>query len=114
MDHRGLIGSLFDLSFTHFITPKIQRFLYAILLAVSGLAGIGVLITALGMAGGFFGKLGALIIGIPLAGIAFLFLAMYFRVMMELLIVAFKAVEYLGEIKESTRDLRSRPGQPTP
>jgi len=112
MDHRGLVASLFDLSFTHFITPKIQRFLYAILLGVSGLAGLGVLITAFGMAGGFFGKVGALIVGVPLAGIAFLFLAMYFRVIMEMLIVVFKAVEYLGEIEESTRDLGRRAGQP--
>jgi uncharacterized membrane protein len=111
MDHRGLISSLFDLSFSHFITPKIQRFLYAILLGVSGLAGLAVLVTALGMAGGFFGKVGALIVGIPLAGLTFLFLAMYFRVLMEMLIVVFKGVEYLGEIEESTRDLRNRAGQ---
>ncbi|HSM16342.1 MAG TPA: DUF4282 domain-containing protein [Gemmatimonadales bacterium] len=77
------------MSFTHFITPKIQRFLYALLLAT------------LGMAGGFFGKLGALIVGVPLAGVAFLLLAMYFRVMMEILIVVFKAVDYLRAISVS-------------
>jgi uncharacterized membrane protein len=103
MDNHGLIASLFDLSFSHFITPKIQRFLYVLLLIAAGLAGLGVLATAIGMAHGFFGKTGALIVGIPLAGLAFLFLAMYFRVMMELLIVVFRGVDYLREISTSVR-----------
>jgi len=101
MDQRGFISSIFDLSFTHFITPKIQRFLYALLLLASGIAALGVLIVALGMAGGFFGKLGALIVGVPLAGLAFLLLAMYFRVMMEILIVVFRGVDYLRDISVS-------------
>ncbi len=103
MDNRSLVSSLFDLSFTHFITPKIQRFLYAILLGLSGLAGLGVLFTALGMASGFFGKAGALIVGLPAAGIAFIFLAMYFRVMMEVLMVVFRGVEFLREIRDSMK-----------
>jgi len=101
MDQRGFIASIFDLSFTHFITPKIQRVLYALLLVASGIAAVAVLLAALGMAGGFFGKLGALIVGVPLAGLAFLLLAMYFRVMMEILIVVFKAVDYLRDISVS-------------
>ncbi len=103
MEERGLISSLFDLSFSHFITPKIQKFLYALLLIVSGVAGLGVLVTAFGMAGGFFGKIGALLVGAPLAALCFLLLAMYFRVMMEILIVVFKAVEYLAEISASVK-----------
>jgi Domain of unknown function (DUF4282) len=103
MTERGMISSLFDLSFSSFITPRIQRFLYALLLVVSGLCGLGVLFAAMGMAGGFFGKLGALIVGVPLGALAALLLAMYFRVMMEILIVVFRGVEYLGEISESVR-----------
>ena len=103
MDDRGLISSLFDLSFSYFITPKIQKFLYALMLVASGLAGLGVLMAALGMAGGFFGKVGALLVGVPAAGLTFLLLAMYFRVMMEILIVVFKAVEHLRDISNSVR-----------
>lgn len=103
MDQKGLVVSIFDLSFTHFITPKIQKVLYAILLGLSGLAGVMLLLTIVGMAGGFFGKMGALLVGVPLAGLAFLFLAMYFRVVMEILIVVFRAVDYLREISESVR-----------
>lgn len=106
MDDRGLVSSLFDLSFVHFITPKIQRFLYALLLLASGVAGLAVLGVALGMASGFFGKAGALLVGVPLAALCALLLAMYFRVMMEILIVVFKGVEYLRDISNS---VKSRP-----
>ncbi len=103
MSQRGLISSLFDLSFTHFITPKIQRFLYALLLFGSALGGLAVLVMAFGMGSGFFAKVGALLVGIPAAAITFLFLAMYFRVIMEMLIVVFRGVEYLGEINQSVK-----------
>lgn len=109
MNDRGLVSSLFDLSFTHFVTPKIQKFLYALLLIAAGVAGIGVLLTSLGMASGFFGKLGALLIGVPLAALCFLLLAMYFRVMMEILIVVFRGVDYLAQIAES---VKGNPGTP--
>lgn len=103
MDHRGFVASLFDLSFTHFVTPKIQRFLYALLLLGSAIAGFMVMLAALGMGGGFFGKIGALILGVPAGALAFLLLAMYFRVMMEILIVVFKGVEYLRSIDETLK-----------
>ena len=75
MHQQGLISSLFDFSFTSFITPKIQKFLYVLLL------------------------IGGVIVG-PLV---FLLLAMYFRVMMEILIVMFKGVEYQEEIATSVK-----------
>lgn len=103
MEHKGLIASLFDLSFTHFITPKIQRFLYALLLLASGIGAVMILFTIIGTAGGFFGKVGALLVGVPAAGAFFLLLAMYFRVMMEILIVVFRAVDYLREIAISVK-----------
>jgi hypothetical protein len=109
MNDRGLVSSLFDLSFTHFITPKIQKFLYGLLLLFSGIAGIGVLVTAMGMGSGFFGTLGALLIGVPLAVLCALLLAMYFRVMMEILIVVFRGVDYLAQIAES---VKGNPGAP--
>jgi hypothetical protein len=114
MNDRGLVSSLFDLSFSHFITPKIQRFLYALLLVVSGLAALGVLVTAFGMAGGFFGKAGALVVGVPVAGLVFLFLAMYFRVMMEILIVVFRGVEYLAEISAAVKVAPGSAGRSSP
>ena len=102
MDDRGIISSLFDLSFTHFIAPKLWRILYGLFLVVAGLCGIGVLFSIIGFANGFFGKLGGLLIGVPLAALAFLLVAMYVRVIMEVLIVVFRGVDYLKEINEKT------------
>lgn len=103
MDAKGLIGSIFDLSFTHFITPKIQRFLYGLLLLGSGVAALLVLVTIIGMAGGFFGKVGALLVGVPAAAAVFFLMAMYFRMIMEILIVVFRGVDYLREISASVK-----------
>ena len=103
MEQRGLVSSLFDLSFTHLITPRIQKFLYALLLAGAVIAGFSVFIAVFGMGSGFFGKLGGLIGGLLAGPLVFLILAMQFRVMMEILIVVFKGVEYLGEIAASVK-----------
>ena len=48
-------------------------------------------------------------VGIPAAALVFLFLAMYFRVMMEILIIAFKGVEYLKEIAVSVKSGAEKP-----
>lgn len=103
MEDRGIVSSLFDLSFTHFIAPKLWKILYALLLIVCGLIGVMVLITMLGVGSGFFGKMGGLIIGVPLAGLAFLLSAMYVRVLMEIMIVVFRGVDYLRQINEKTQ-----------
>ncbi|MHB1328993.1 MAG: DUF4282 domain-containing protein [Gemmatimonadales bacterium] len=103
MSDRGVLTSLFDLSFSHFVTPKIQKFLYVLLLIGAGVAAFSVLGAAIGMGSGFFGKTGGLLIGIPAAILVFLALAMYIRVIMEMLIIAFRAVEYLGEISATLK-----------
>ena len=103
MDHRSMISSLFDFSFSHFITPKIQKVLYGLLLIGSGIAGLVAFVTMFGMGSGFFGKVGGLIGGVVVGPLVFLLLAMYFRVMMEILIVVFKAVEHLADISESVK-----------
>lgn len=102
MDDRGIVSSLFDLSFTHFIAPKLWRVLYALFLVLAGLCGVAVLFTIVGTAGGFFGKIGGLLVGVPLGALAFLLMAMYVRVIMEVLIVVFRGVDYLKEINEKT------------
>lgn len=103
METRGIVSSLFDLSFSHLITPRLQRFLYALLLIVAIIAGLGAFITVFGMGSGFFGKLGGLIGGLLIGPLVFLVLAMQFRVMSEALILAFRGVEYLAEIAASVK-----------
>ena len=103
MDQQGLISSLFDFSFSSFITPRIQKVLYGLFLILSAVCGLGAFVTVFGMGSGFFGKVGGLLGGIIVGPVVFLLLAMYFRVMMEILIVVFRGVEYLAEISASVK-----------
>ena len=94
---RGFVASLFDLSFTSFITTKLIKVLY-----VLGI--IGAALTALGFAFSGF-KAGSLsgLITLVLAPILFLFGVIYFRVMMELVMVIFRAAEHVAEIARQGR-----------
>jgi len=103
MEQQGMIASLFDFSFSSFITPKIQKVLYVLMLLGAAICGLMTFITVFGMGSGFFGKVGGLIGGAIAGPLVFLFLAMYFRVMMEILIVVFRGVEYLKEISASVK-----------
>ena len=46
---KGLLGSLFDLSFRHYATPHIVRIVYILLMVLVGLGAIGGLVTAIGL-----------------------------------------------------------------
>lgn len=104
MDDRSLISSLFDFSFSHFITPKLQKILYVVVLAICGLGAALTLFAVVRTAGGLFAKLGAVLVGAPVAAIGFLIAAMYIRVCFEVLIVVFRGVEYLREISAAAKN----------
>ncbi|HEY2391744.1 MAG TPA: DUF4282 domain-containing protein [Candidatus Angelobacter sp.] len=91
----GFISSLFDLSFTHFITAKLIKVLFVISIALAALASLVLVVTAFTAStiGGIF----MLLIGAPLL---FFFYVIYARVVMEVLIVIFKCSEYLAEIAQ--------------
>jgi len=89
-EKKGFIGSLFDFSFSEFVTPKIVSILYMITL---GLIGLGLLV---GLIMSFIAK--------PLMGVFFLFVTIpiggalsiiFTRVYYEILIVIFKLYEEL-------------------
>jgi len=95
----GFVSSLFDLSFTNFITPKLIKVLFVISIVLAAFGSLFVVLTGF-QAGGVFGGLGALLIVAP---ILFFFYVMYARVMMEVLIVIFRCSEYLAEIAKQGR-----------
>lgn len=94
----GFLGSLFDLSFTSFITTKLIKVLYGLWLAVAGLAALVLIIS--GFQGGAGRGVLMLIIGAPLL---FFFSALYGRVLMEITIVVFRIAEHTAEIAEQGR-----------
>lgn len=95
----GFISSLFDLSFSSFITPKLIKVLFVISIVLAAFGSLFVVLTGF-QAGGVFGGLGALLIVAP---ILFFFYVMYARVVMEVLIVIFRCSEYLAEIAKQGR-----------
>lgn len=91
-DTKGLLGALFDFSFTNFITTKIVRVLYGIGIAVSGL--IALFVVVAGLRQGAAAGVAALILG----ALLFLLSVMYARVVLEVLIVIFRIAEHTAEI----------------
>lgn len=89
----GFFGSLFDLSFTHFVTPKIIKFLFILVLVGIGLMVLGMIIA--GFSNGFGTGLFVLIIGGPLVA---LLAVLYARALLEIIIVLFRMEEHLAEL----------------
>lgn len=95
MEDKGFFGTLFDFSFTTFITPSFIKVLYGIGLAVIGLSALGFVVTVWSdytIWGAIFALFGALA-----AALLWTILA---RIGAEVAIVSFKAydntVELLG------------------
>lgn len=89
----GFFGSLFDFTFTSFVTPKIIKFIYMLALAVVALAVLAIVIT--GFARGVGTGLFFLVIVAPIAAIFYLLMA---RLWLEVVMVLFRVEEHLAEL----------------
>lgn len=98
-NNTNFIHSLFDFSFSSFITAKIIKLLYGIALAVSGLVSLFIII--FGFSNSFSSGLLMLIIVAPLV---FIILTIYSRVMLELIIVVFRIAENTAEIASQGKE----------
>ncbi|MBZ5505666.1 MAG: DUF4282 domain-containing protein [Acidobacteriia bacterium] len=94
----GFLSSLFDLSFTTFVTTKLIKVLFIISIVIAAFASLGLVVSmfATSAIAGIF----MLLIGAPLL---FFFYVIYARVVMEVLIVIFRCSEYLAEIAKQGR-----------
>lgn len=91
-DARGIVGSLFDLSFHRFVTARLIPILYSLGALLAALFALAV--AARGFSVGFIAGIWALIV----AAVSFAFYLMCLRVALEVLIVVFR-------IEENTRGL---------
>lgn len=96
----GFFASLFDLSFSSFITTKLIKVLY-----VLSLVGAGILCLNLILNGFANSVLQGLLMLVVVAPLAFLFFAIYMRVILELIIVVFRIAEHTNEIAKHTRQV---------
>ena len=94
----GFLSSLFDFSFTSFITTKLIKLIYMLGMLVS--AGLALFVAAAGFSMGTVVGLLTLIVVAPLM---FLLSVIYFRVLLELVIVVFRMAEHMAEIARRGR-----------
>jgi len=102
MDGKGdpiesFLRSLFDFSFTSFITSKIIRFLYGFFVFLAGLGAFALIVI------GFSDSGGVGILMLFLAPIGFLLAVVVARIYLEILIVVFRISEHVAEIAEQGR-----------
>ncbi len=94
---KGFVGSLFDFSFSSFVTPKIIKVLYVLVTIWTALIGISILVVGFktgGVAGGLF----VLIVIEPI----FLLLSLgIYRVVLEAFMVVFRIYEETKKIREA-------------
>lgn len=84
----GFFSSLFDLSFSEFITTRIIKLLFVLLIIMSGIMALGMIVS------GFASKSGAIgILALLLSPVVFLIYVVMARVWLELVIVAFRIAE---------------------
>lgn len=104
---KGLLGSLFDLSFSSFITTRLVKVLFALAIVASA---IGALVIAVsGFSQGFFAGLGTLLMAV----LMFFIYVIAVRVWLELIIVIFRIAENVSLIASSKTGGVTPPPAPT-
>ena len=94
-DARGFLGALFDFSFTSFVTTKIIKVLYVLILVLASISALLYTIVAFRLSA-VFGFL-VLVIGDPL----FIIIVMAFwRLVLEAFVVVFRIAEDVRAIRE--------------
>jgi len=90
----NFLSALFDFSFSEFVTTKIIKILYGILIVLAGVAALVAIIS------GFTNSVGQGILMLILSPLVFLLYVILARVWLELVIVIFRIAENVGEIAE--------------
>lgn len=97
MQSRNFLASLFDFSFTSFVTLRFIKVLYGVFMAIAGLIALA-LFFALASRGGL-GIVLALIVG----PVAFLIYLLVYRVILEFVVVIFRIAENTSIMAASSK-----------
>ncbi|MEW6357718.1 MAG: DUF4282 domain-containing protein [Planctomycetota bacterium] len=93
-EEKGFFGALFDLSFSSFVTTRLIKVLYILVIVAAGLSVLGILGGSVAR-----GPVGILI-GIVVAPVVFILSVLWGRVWLELIIVMFRIAENVNKIAE--------------
>lgn len=94
MEEKGFIGTMFDFSFSQFVTTKVIKFLLVIAMILAAIIAISIIVS--GFAAAWWKGLIALI----LSPVIYLLIMLGFRIYLELIIVIFRIAENLVSIRE--------------
>jgi len=105
---RGFFASLFDFSFTAFLTSRIIKSLYKFSVGLAGLAALFVIIVGVGLIGEGFDKergdeISAGVMVLLAAPFIFIGIVVGARISLEILIVIFRIAEHTAEIAAQGR-----------
>jgi hypothetical protein len=109
MEEKGFFGSLFDISFSSFITTKIIKVLYVLSLILIGLFALGFVVAAFSSSAGE--GIVVLVIFAPLGALLY---AIYTRVVLEVLIAIFRIMESNFELVRLQRAALADAAPPLP
>jgi uncharacterized membrane protein len=94
-----MLSELFDLSFSRFITTRLIKLLYALLLAGAAIMSLVLGFGMISAASGFFGKL----FGLALIPLVFMLSAIVARAYCEIIIVLFRIAENTREAADQLK-----------
>jgi hypothetical protein len=106
---KGFMGSLFDFSFSSFVTTKIVKVLYVLAIVVFGLAALAYIGFAFSVSVGF-----GLLMLVIIAPLTFLLYVIYTRVVLELFIAIFRIMESNAELVVLARQANRGPAPAAP
>jgi hypothetical protein len=92
MNPQGFLGSIFDFSFTEFITIRIIKFLFILGIIFAAIGTLVLIVT------GFSNGIGAGILSLVLSPLIFLIYVLLARVWCEMILVVFRIAEHTGRL----------------
>ena len=95
MEEKGFIRTMFDFSFSQFVTTKVIKFLLVIAMILAAIIAISVIVS------GFVAAWWKGLIVLILSPVIYLLIMLVFRIYLELIIVIFRIAENLVSIKEN-------------
>ena len=107
MAEKGFLGSLFDLSFTEFITTRVIKVLFILAIIFWAFATLGFIVAAF-TSGALKG-----IVFLIISPIVFLVYVILARVWLELIIVIFRIAENTGRMAGQSPGAAAPPAQPS-
>ena len=106
MEEKGFLATIFDFSFSEFVTTKVIKFLLGLAMVVNVIFTISIIVGA--FQSSTFGGIVALI----LSPVIYLILMLFSRIYLELIIVIFRIAENLMKIRENLGSQQSGPAGP--